>query len=83
MSTINKKELFDEPYDSALVTTGAVAMSMVAKKIGGMQLNMPETLRGIVKLGVAVAVSTMGMKYSQQTLLVNRLKRMNPVKVND
>lgn len=67
MSAINKKELSDELYDSAIVTTSAVAVSMdlVAKKLGGMPLNTPETQRGAIKLGIAVIVSTMGIRYLQ------------------
>lgn len=54
MSMVNKKELLNEAY---------VAVSMIAKKVGGMPLNTPETLKGTAKL--AAAVSMMAVKWAQ------------------
>ena len=51
---VNKKELLNEAY---------VAVSMIAKKVGGMPLNTPETLKGTAKL--AAAVSMMAVKWAQ------------------
>ena len=30
---VNKKEMLNELYDSALITTGAVSVSIIAKKV--------------------------------------------------
>lgn len=65
MSTINKKKLLNEVYDAALVTGRAIGISIISKKVGGMPLNTPETVRGAVKLGVALGASTMLVKRAQ------------------
>lgn len=65
MSTVSKKELLNEAYDSLLIAGGAIALSMIAKKIVGMPLNTPEKLKGTAKLAAAVAVSTMAVKWAQ------------------
>ena len=64
--TVNKKELWNEAYDAALITTGAIGASMVAKKVVETPLNTPETLKGAAKLVLAAGASSMLIKYGQE-----------------
>ena len=57
-----KKEL----YDAALVTAGATAVGFAAKKAVGTQLGTPETLKGSLKLGVAIRVGCFLIKYAEK-----------------
>ena len=61
--SVNKTEMLNELYDAALVTGGAVAMSMIGKKVANMPLSTPESLKGTAKLALAVGLSTIGVKY--------------------
>ena len=45
MTTINKKDLMNEAYDTALVTTGVVGLSMAAKKVLGEKLTDTSSLK--------------------------------------
>ena len=60
MSTINKKELMNEAYNAALVTTGVVGLSMASKKVLGEKLTDASSLKDTAKLAVGVAASKMG-----------------------
>ena len=75
-SSENKKEVSNELYDSAVITYGAVAVSMVAKKVSGMPLGAPESLKNVAKLAVSIALSNMAVKWVQDKkhLPVNPLK---------
>ena len=74
--SVNKKEVLNELYDSAVVTYGAVAMSMVAKKVSGMPLGAPESLKNVAKLAVSIALSTMAVKWVQD----KKHSPVNPLK---
>ena len=65
MSTVTNKELMNELYDSALVTAGVVGLSMVSKKVLEEKLTDALSLKDPVKLAVAVAASTMLVKWAQ------------------
>lgn len=59
---MDRKEVMNEIYNSALATTGAVLVSMAAKKVG-VQLGTPELLKGTAKLAVSVAAGSLMVKY--------------------
>ena len=65
MSTVNKKELMNEVYDAALVTTGVVGLSMASKRVLGEKLTDASSLKDTAKLAVGVAASTMLVKWAQ------------------
>ena len=62
---MNRKEAMNELFDSTLVTLGAVGVGMVTRKAINDGLSTPASLVTIVKLAVAVGVSTLGVKYAQ------------------
>ena len=49
-TTVNKKELTNEVYDAALVTTGVVGLSMASKKLLGEKLTDTTTVKGHSKV---------------------------------
>ncbi|CAB3986791.1 Hypothetical predicted protein [Paramuricea clavata] len=53
--TDTKKEVINELYDAALLTTGVVGVSYLAKTVAEKSLGAPMTLEGAAKLAVAVA----------------------------
>jgi hypothetical protein len=55
--TDTKKEMINELYDAALLTTGVVGVSYLARTVAGRSLGAPMTLEGAAKLAVAVAVA--------------------------
>ena len=57
-----KKEL----YDAALITVGATAVGLVSKKAMGTPLGTPETLKGALKLGIAVGLGCIAVKYIEK-----------------
>lgn len=57
---MERKEVLNELYDSALLTPGAVAVSMLAKKALNMPLGTPESIKG------AVALSSVAVKWAQE-----------------
>ena len=57
-----KKEL----YSTALITAGATAVGLVSKKAVGTQLGTPETLKGALKLGVAIGLGCFAVKYAEK-----------------
>lgn len=63
---MEQKEILNELYDSALITTGAVGVSMIAKKAAGMPLSTPEGSKGTLKLGLAISLSSMTVKWAQE-----------------
>lgn len=56
----------NEAYDAVQITVRAVSVSMAAKKLAGVLLNTPETLKGTAKLVAAVATLTMAVKWAQE-----------------
>ncbi|CAB4044641.1 Hypothetical predicted protein, partial [Paramuricea clavata] len=58
-----KKEFVQDLYDAALLTSGVVGISYAAKTIAGKSLGAPMTLEGAMKLGVAVAGSSVVIAY--------------------
>lgn len=55
---LSKKELMTEACDAVIITEGAVGLTMIAKKLAGVQLGAPESLKGTAKLAVASALSS-------------------------
>ena len=53
-------------YDAALITAGATAVGFVSKKAVGTPLGTPETLKGALKLGVAVGLGYIAIKYAEK-----------------
>ena len=62
---MSKKEALNEIYDSALITAGAVGVSMASKKLLKESLSTPESIKGTLKLAVAVGASTLLVKWLQ------------------
>ena len=54
-----KKEL----YNASLITVGATAVGFVSRKAVGTPLGTPETLKGALKLGVAVGLGCFAVRY--------------------
>jgi hypothetical protein len=48
--TDTKKEVINELYDAALLTTGVVGVSYLAKTVAGKSLGAPMTLEGAQSL---------------------------------
>ena len=63
---MERKEVLNELYDSALLTPGAVAVSMLAKKALNMPLGTPESIKGTVTLAKAAALSSVAVKWAQE-----------------
>ena len=61
--TDTKKEVINELYDAALLTTGVVGVSYLAKTVAGKSLGAPMTLEGATKLAIAVAGSAFTIGY--------------------
>ena len=61
--TDTKKEVINELYDAALLTTGFVGVSYLAKTVAGKILGAPMTMEGAAKLAVAVAGSAFTIGY--------------------
>jgi hypothetical protein len=61
--TDTKKEVINELYDAALLTTGVVGASYLTTKVAGKSLGAPMTLEGAAKLAVAVAGSAFTKGY--------------------
>ena len=59
------EDLKKELYDAALITVGATAVGLVSKKAAGTPLGTPETLKGALKLGVAVGLGCLAVKFVQ------------------
>ena len=62
---MNKKEAMNQLFDSTLVTLGAAGFGMATRKAIGDGLSTLVSLISLVKLAVAVGVSTLGIKYMQ------------------
>ena len=55
----------NELYTAVLITTGAVGVSYVSKKVTKDSLGIPASLNGAVKLAVAIGLSAVGVKMLQ------------------
>ena len=60
-----EKNLMNEVYESALITLGAVIVSMISKKALGKKLGGPDNINGTLKLAAAVSLGTTVVKYAQ------------------
>lgn len=67
---VNEKELMNELYDALVITTAAVAISMVSKKVLKERLGTPESVKGTMKLAVAVSGGTMLVKWLQSKNII-------------
>ena len=61
--TDTKKEVMNELYDAALLTTGVVGVSYLVRTVVGKSLGAPMTMEGAAKLAVAVAGSAFAIGY--------------------
>ena len=59
-------DLKEELYNAALITVGATAVGFASRKAVGTQLGTPETLKGSLKLGVAVGLGCLVIKYAEK-----------------
>ena len=57
-----KKQL----YNAALITLGATAVGLASKKAVGTPLGTPETLKGALKLGIAVGLGCIAVKFAEK-----------------
>ena len=57
-----KKQL----YDATLITIGATAVGLASKKAVGTPLGTPETLKGTLKLGIAVGLGCIAVKFAEK-----------------
>ena len=57
-----KKQL----YNATLITIGATAVGLVSKKAAGTPLGTPETLKGALKLGIAVGLGCIAVKFAEK-----------------
>ena len=62
---MQEKELMNEVYDSVLVTTGVVGLSVISKKLLEEKLTNATHFKDIAKLAVGVAGSTLLVKWLQ------------------
>ena len=63
--SFDMKDLKKELYNAALITAGATAVGLASRKLAGTPLGTPETLKGAVKLGVAVGLGCFAVKFAQ------------------
>lgn len=61
----NMKDLKKELFNAALITSSVEAVGFVAKKATGDSLGTPGTIKGTLKLGVAVALGAVSVKFCQ------------------
>ena len=61
----SKKDVMNEHYTAVLITTAAVGVSYVSKKVTKDSLGVPASLNGFTKLAVAIGLSAVGVKMLQ------------------
>ena len=66
MSSMDRKELADEVYDSLLYTVGAVIFGMISKKFLKDSLGTPSRPMDVLKLSGAMSGGLMLTKFAQQ-----------------
>lgn len=62
---MTKKDLLNGLYDAGLITLGAVAVSMISKRLLKDDLAVPSTPQRILKLAAAVGAGSIAVKYAQ------------------
>ena len=68
------KEYGEQLYDAAILTVGAVGVSIVSKKLTKDTLGVPMTLNGAAKLALAFGISAIGVKtFKDKSLLPDNL----------
>lgn len=65
MSSFNMEDLKKDLYEAALITASASAVGFAVRKTTGTSLSTPETLKGALKLGAAVGLGVVGVKFLQ------------------
>ena len=63
--SFDMKDLREELYNATLITVGATAVGFASMKATGSSLGTPETLKGALKLGVAVGLGCIAVKFLQ------------------
>ena len=64
--SFSMEEFKKELYNAALITVGATAVGYASRKAVGTQLGTPETLKGSLKLEVAIGVGCFLIKYAEK-----------------
>ena len=64
--SLSKNELMNELYNAGLVTLGAVATSMIRRKVVKDDLGVTSTTSRILRLAAAVAGGSILVKYLQK-----------------
>ena len=64
--SFDMKGLKKELYNAALITVGATAVGFASRKAVGTPLGTPETLKGALKLGVAVGLGCFVIKDAEK-----------------
>ena len=63
---LSKNEVMNEPYNAGLITLGAVATSMVSRKLTKDDLGVTSSTQRILKLTAAVGGGSLLVKYLQK-----------------
>ena len=64
--SLSKNEVMNELYNAGLITLGAVATSMVSRKLAKDDLGVPNSTQIILKLAAAVGGGSLLVKYLQK-----------------
>ena len=65
-----QKEVMKEIYDAAILTAGAIAISLVSKKLAKDNLGVQTTVLGASKLALAFGLSAVGVKMLEDKKLL-------------
>jgi hypothetical protein len=65
-----QKEVMKEIYDAAILTTGAIAISLASKKLVKDNLGVQTTVLGASKLVLAFGLSAVGVKMLEDKKLL-------------
>ena len=63
---VSQKDMINDAYTAAVITVGAVGVSMASRKLLKNSLGVPETVNGAAKLAVAVGLGTLLVKTLQE-----------------
>ena len=64
--SLSKNEVMNELYNAGLITLGAVATSMVSRKLAKDRLGVTTSTQSILKLAAAVGGGSVLVKYLQK-----------------
>ena len=78
--SLSKNEVMNEIYNAGLITLGAVATSMVSRKLTKDGLGVTSSAQSILKLAAAVGGDSVLVKYLQKKDYIPDKPFKNPVK---